>query len=73
MKQLLPCLLLEVPYGPLSDAILEMGIDAAIADVLPMGFTVVNERIIYIILLDLDVMPRRKFFECSLCLYFFFQ
>ena len=46
MKQLLPCLVLEVPYGFVGSAILEMGLDATVADVLPTGFTIVNESIV---------------------------
>ena len=46
MKQLLPCLVMEVPYGPLGDAILEMGVDATVADVLPVNFTMVNENVV---------------------------
>ena len=73
MKQLLPHLL-EVPYGPLHNAILEMGVDATVADVLPVGFTMVNERIVRkpaivcMILLDLDAMPFCKFFGTRLLL-----
>ena len=78
MKQLLPCLVLEVPYGPFGDAILEMGTDTTVADVLPVGFTMVNESIVHepaivcMILLDLDAMLHRKFFQCHFCLHCFF-
>ena len=79
MKQLLPCMVLEVPCGPLSNAILKMGIDIAVADVLIVGFTMVNEcvvsklAIVCMVLLDIDAMMGCKFFERDFCMHFFFQ
>ena len=77
MKQLLPCLVLEVPYGLLGNAILEMGVETAVA--LSVGFTMVNERIVQepavvcMVLLDFDAMTSCKFFERDFCVHCFFQ
>ena len=60
MKQLLLCLVLEVPYGPLGNAILGMGVHAAVAGEFMVGFTMENEHvvgkpaIVCMILLNLD-------------------
>ena len=49
MNQLLLCLVLEVPDGPLGDSILKMGVHAAVADVLVVSHAMVNECIFYLI------------------------
>ena len=69
MKQLLPCLILEVPDYPLGVFILEVCIHAAVTDVLVVVHAMINEcivsklAVIGMILFDLNVMTWDKFFK----------
>ena len=64
VRQLLLCLVLDVIYGSLSNAILEVGINAAVADVLSVGLAMVNKgvvckpAIVSMVLLDFNAMMR---------------
>ena len=46
MTQLLLCLVLEVPYGPLGNSILKMGVYVTVSDVLAVLLAMVNECIV---------------------------
>ena len=74
MKQLLSCQVLEVSCGPLSNAILKMGFDATLADVLIVNFTIVSKpAVVCMVLFDSDTMTGHNFSNAAFCLHCFSQ